>query len=178
MCKIKSCDLLPSGYLPVDPTPSRQRRPREGRRLPLAQIGNHVAFIPARRHKVLNVLPHVIEAKVAGNVALHARFDSRVDDTELLSDLGGGQDGDDGVLVFECGDEVGFRVGVWEFVYGEVRGEGGGGAGSGDDLHVEGAGLLEGCEDRFAEVAARLYMERISGHGRYLGRYSRVRRRW
>ena len=104
--------------LPVDPTPRRQPRPGEGRRLPLAQIGDDVVFILGRGQQVLEVLAHVVEGEVAGDVALHAGLDGGVDDAELLPDLEGGQDRDDGVLALKRGHEGGFRVGVGESVDG------------------------------------------------------------
>ena len=122
----------------------------------------HLAPVHLRQGLCRLQLRHV-RAKLAQYDPLHPRLDRRVDNRLVRRDFGDGGHVDDGILVFESGDELAKGIGVGDAVDFDVGREGGFGGGAGEDFDVAcetGVGV-EGGEDGGTEVAGGL--EGLSG---------------
>lgn len=119
--------------VPIEKRPTNHPRPAQ----PLPLLSNKVVpdlpFLDKDRHRLPRRFAAAVAPELAGDEALHARGDAGVD--AALDERGvlGAEEGDDGVLACEGGNELGGGVAGGEGVDGdggrELGWRGGGGAG-------------------------------------------------
>jgi len=126
MKKRRSEDEREEGIsLPIEKRPANQPSPTQPLPLLPDKVVPNLPFLHKDRHRLPCHFAAAVAPELAGDVALHARGDAGVDAALYERGVLGAEEGDDGVLACEGGEELGGWVAGGD----GVDGDGGGGRG-------------------------------------------------